>query len=238
MNATYLAFVGLFALLAVALAAMAWMARRERRVRKRAQQRERPSGLPLRQARKPGRRQRQAAQDPLTGIDNRRAFFIQAEAMGARETLGGRLVAWLMIDIDAFKTINDRHGHGVGDVILRQVADALRATLRGSDIAGCFGGDAFCALLFDVQPGEGTLRAERLRQRIEAQSVGGNGEVVMATVSIGVAHTRWDRRIDLDMLMATADRRLHAAKRGGRNRVVASDVDAAAMAAVAPRPAA
>lgn len=179
-----------------------------------------------------------AAQDPLTGVNNRRAFFAQAEAMGARETLGGRLVAWLMIDIDSFKAINDRHGHGVGDVILRQVSDALGDTLRGSDIAGRFGGDEFCALLFDVQPGEAAQRAERLRQRIVAQSVGGAGQVVMATVSIGVAHARWDRRIDLDVLMAAADRRLYAAKRAGRNRVVASDVDAVPVAPPAARPSA
>lgn len=177
-----------------------------------------------------------ATRDPLTGTRNRRAFYEQAERL-TREQRGGRLVAWLMIDIDAFEAINERHGREVGDVLLGKVADELRDTLRGHDIAGHFGGDEFCALLFDVDAGEASERAERLRQRISARPIGANGALVFTTISIGVAHARADRELDFESLMAVADKRLYLAKRAGRNRVVAADVSfEAAAAPAAARP--
>ncbi|HST45608.1 MAG TPA: GGDEF domain-containing protein [Luteimonas sp.] len=167
----------------------------------------------------------EAGTDALTGTRNRRAFLEQAERTVSLGRSGGRLAAWLTVDIDGFKAINDRHGREVGDVLLAKVADELKDTLRGYDIAGRFGGDEFCALLFDVDAGEAGERAERLRQRISARPIGANGALVFMTISIGVAHARADRELDIESLMRVADRRLYYAKRSGRNRVVAADAD-------------
>lgn len=180
----------------------------------------------------------EAGTDPLTGTRNRRAFLEQAERTVSLGRSGGRLAAWLTVDIDGFKAINERHGREVGDVLLAKVADELKDTLRGYDIAGRFGGDEFCALLFDVDAGEAGERAERLRQRISARPIGANGALVFTTISIGVAHARADRELDIESLMRVADRRLYYAKRSGRNRVVAADADTdAAPVPVGARPA-
>ena len=167
----------------------------------------------------------EAGTDALTGTRNRRAFLEQAERTVSLGRSGGRLAAWLTVDVDGFGAINDRHGREVGDVVLAKVADELKDTLRGYDIAGRFGGDEFCALLFDVDAGEAGERAERLRQRIGTRPIGANGALVFTTISIGVAHARADRELDIDDLMRVADRRLYYAKRSGRNRVVAADAD-------------
>ena len=136
-----------------------------------------------------------------------------------------RLAALLMIDVDGFKPVNDRHGHAVGDRVLGVVAGALRAALQGRDIAGRFGGDEFCMLLVDVSPGEAGHRAERLRAAVAAQPVRVDGIEVPVTLSIGIAHARPGGDVDLDALLATADRRLYLAKRAGRDRVIDRDVE-------------
>ena len=166
-----------------------------------------------------------AAADPLTGLDNRRAFFervVRQLGIGPRDE---RLAALLMIDVDGFKPVNDRHGHAVGDRVLGVVAGALRAALQGRDIAGRFGGDEFCMLLVDVSPGEAGHRAERLRAAVAAQPVRVDGIEVPVTLSIGIAHARPGGDVDLDALLATADRRLYLAKRAGRDRVIDRDVE-------------
>mgnify|MGYP002712455160 CR=1 FL=1 len=166
-----------------------------------------------------------AAADPLTGLDNRRAFFervVRQLGIGPRDE---RLAALLMIDVDGFKPVNDRHGHAVGDRVLGVVAGALRAALQGRDIAGRFGGDEFCMLLVDVSPGEAGQRAERLRAAVAAQPVRVDGIEVPVTLSIGIAHARPGGDVDLDALLATADRRLYLAKRAGRDRVIDRDVE-------------
>lgn len=166
-----------------------------------------------------------AAADPLTGLDNRRAFFERVARQLAITPRDERLAALLMIDVDGFKPVNDRHGHAVGDRVLGVVAGALRAALQGRDIAGRFGGDEFCLLLVDVSPGEAGRRAERLRAAVAAQPVRVDGIEVPVTLSIGIAHARPGRGVDLDALLATADRRLYLAKRAGRDRVIDRDVE-------------
>lgn len=168
-----------------------------------------------------------AAADPLTGLDNRRAFFERVNRRLDAATRDEALAALLMIDIDGFKPVNDRHGHAVGDRVLGVVAEALRAALRDGDLAGRFGGDEFCMLLADVGPGEAARRAERLRAAVATQPVRVDGVEVPVTLSIGIAHTRPGGEADLDALLANADRRLYLAKRAGRDRVIARDVEVA-----------
>ncbi|WP_394002964.1 diguanylate cyclase [Luteimonas sp. WGS1318] len=166
-----------------------------------------------------------AAADPLTGLDNRRAFFERVTRRLAVSPHDDALAALLMIDVDGFKPVNDRHGHAVGDRVLGVVAGALRAALQGDDIAGRFGGDEFCLLLVDVSPGEAGRRAERLRAAVAAHPVRVDGLQVPVTLSIGIAHARQGRDADLDGLLATADRRLYLAKRAGRDRVIDRDIE-------------
>ena len=166
-----------------------------------------------------------AAADPLTGLDNRRAFFERVARQLAIAPREDTLAALLMIDVDGFKPVNDRHGHAVGDRVLGVVAGALRAALQRGDLAGRFGGDEFCLLLADVSPGEAGRRAERLRAAVAAQPVRVDGIEVPVTLSIGIAHARPGRDADLDALLAIADRRLYLAKRAGRDQVIDRDVE-------------
>lgn len=165
-----------------------------------------------------------AAEDALTGIHNRRAFFEQAQRRLSRHD-GDGLLALLMIDADSFKAINDRHGHAVGDRVLVAVAAAMHASLQPGDIAGRFGGDEFCMLLMGVSAGEAARRAQVLRRTVAARPLRIDGVEVPVTLSIGIAHMREGRDADLDRLLAIADRRLYLAKRTGRDRVIDHDVE-------------
>ncbi len=166
-----------------------------------------------------------AAQDPLTGINNRRAFSERAAQVDGRRGSGrdARLVALLMIDIDNFKAINDVHGHAAGDALLVVVARALQKALHGDDVAGRLGGDEFCGLMVDVAVGEAVERADRLRQFVAAHPLRLGSKSIAASISIGIACARADRALDLDALLSSADRRLYLAKRTGRNRVISTD---------------
>lgn len=166
-----------------------------------------------------------AAEDALTGINNRRAFFEQAQRRLARP--GDGLAALLMIDVDGFKAVNDEHGHAAGDALLQALAGQLQASAGPGDLVGRFGGDEFCMLLVGLGPGDARARAEQLRARV-ARTASGAGA---ATLSIGIAHARADTPTEIGDLLALADRRLYLAKRTGRDRVIDSD---AAVPAPAP----
>jgi diguanylate cyclase (GGDEF)-like protein len=135
----------------------------------------------------------------------------------------GRLSV-LVADLDHFKRINDVYGHLVGDEALRAVAGAVRAGVRGQDIAGRFGGEEFVVALPDTDLERARLVAERLRARVAALTVSSRHDdpgalpVHGLTVSVGVA-TFPDHAADLDTLLRAADRALYAAKDAGRNRV-------------------
>jgi diguanylate cyclase (GGDEF)-like protein len=164
-----------------------------------------------------------ARTDPKTGLVNAVAWRDQADRELARIRRRGGTLGILMVDIDAFKAINDRHGHLVGDAVLRAVADAMRAEVRGYDAVGRFGGEEFVVLLSEAGPEEAAGTAERLRRRISDCEVAldpadGGGTVQGLTASIGAA-TFPRASTDLAGLMRCADSALYAAKHGGRNRV-------------------
>lgn len=165
-----------------------------------------------------------AAQDPLTGINNRRAFFGQATELAGAGRDGTCLVALLMIDVDNFKATNDLHGHPAGDHMLKLIARALQDELRDGDVAGRLGGDEFCALLVGLLPGDAAKRAESLRARVTAQPLRIDGKQLEVRISVGVACASWDRALDLEDLLSSADRRLYLAKRSGRDRVISTDI--------------
>ena len=151
--------------------------------------------------------------DPLTGLPNRRALD-EAIAEAARQGP----VAAVFVDIDSFKSINDRYGHATGDLVLRMVAGTLRSCARGEDVVGRWGGEEFL-LLSPADSAEGTIAfAERLRRLVAASWSTCDGELIRVTVSAGVAvggagEVAWD-------LVARADAALMEAKSAGRNRVV------------------
>ncbi|MHC1561221.1 GGDEF domain-containing protein [Actinomycetospora sp. C-140] len=166
---------------------------------------------------------RAARTDPKTGLANATAWRDQADRELARLRRRGGELGVIMVDIDAFKAINDRHGHLVGDAVLRAVADTLRSEVRPYDAVGRFGGEEFVVLLAEAGPEEVGRIAERLRRSISecevtvAPTLGG-GTVTGLTASIGTATFPQASR-DVDGLMVSADTALYAAKHGGRNRV-------------------
>jgi diguanylate cyclase (GGDEF)-like protein len=122
-----------------------------------------------------------------------------------------------MLDLDTFKEINDRHGHNVGDRFLRQSADAIRQSLRGSDIACRWGGDEFCVLLPQTEVEAARATAERIRKGIEALSPSLVG--IRATASVGIATYPTDFDGNVEDLVKRADQALYRAKREGKDRV-------------------
>ena len=155
--------------------------------------------------------------DPLTGLHNRRHMLRHLE--GLLVGPGGMPVSVMMIDIDHFKSINDRYGHAEGDVALRVVADQLRGQVRVFDSVARFGGEEFVVAMPGTRPDEAQAAAERLRQAIEAQPVGAHA--IPMTVSIGVAHGQ--PNVAPADLLHEADMALYEAKRTGRNRVVLAE---------------
>ena len=159
---------------------------------------------------------RMAATDGLTGVANRAAFDQALSAEIARAARGREDVSLLLLDIDHFKALNDRHGHQVGDQVLRLVGATLAAVSREFDTAARYGGEEFAVLLPRTSRDEALEVAERLRVSIADMPSG-----VDVTVSAGVATFPLDGA-GPDGLVAAADAALYESKRSGRNRVTAA----------------
>lgn len=157
--------------------------------------------------------------DELTGLFNTRGFAIAANRLFSQATRYGRPASVLMIDSDNLKHVNDTHGHEAGSRLLRQVANAVQAELRSTDVPARYGGDEFIVLLPETPPKGALDVAERIRNAIASRPLAVNGEHISATVSVGIACYPEDGRT-LDALAARADRALYLAKQEGRNRVI------------------
>jgi diguanylate cyclase (GGDEF)-like protein/PAS domain S-box-containing protein len=169
--------------------------------------------------------ERRAYSDYLTGLANRRHFLELAESELARHLRYGRELSILMLDVDRFKQVNDTYGHKVGDLVLKNLSDVCRATLRNVDIVGRMGGEEFAVLLPETGSEHAMDAAERLRTAIAAAQVTLSGGLPLhSTASIGVA-TLSEKDADIDMLLNQADQALYRAKGEGRNRVRAYRVD-------------
>lgn len=161
-----------------------------------------------------------ASVDSLTGLFLRDAFFRRLEEEHARASRYGTAFGLLMIDLDDFKEINDRHGHLAGDRFLGAFGEALRSRLRGADLACRYGGDEFCILLPETDLEASARIAERLRADIAALVVDIDGFALRTTVSIGIAAFPGHDSGDPKGLLLRADQALYQAKRAGRDRVV------------------
>jgi diguanylate cyclase (GGDEF)-like protein len=162
-----------------------------------------------------------ATVDGMTGLFNRRHFFSLAEMEWSRYQRHWRPLSVLMIDIDEFKSINDRFGHDVGDHVIVQIADLCRQEKRKSDVVARFGGEEFLLLLPETGLDEAQRTAERLRRLVETRDLSFASRAVNATISIGVAEANPYMEAIFD-LIKLADQALYAAKHAGRNRVWAA----------------
>ena len=159
-----------------------------------------------------------ALTDQLTQVHNRH-FLVEAAQLALSEARRhGHPVSLLVVDIDRFKTINDTHGHGVGDNVLSQVAALLKSKSRGEDLVARFGGEEFVLLLPHCGLEDAVRKAEVLRLAVERAEPAG----IRVTVSIGVAGLTSAAANGFDELFSRADRALYEAKNKGRNAIVCS----------------
>ena len=150
--------------------------------------------------------------DDLTGLYNRRGFSELAEQHLRLAQRGGGAVTLAYFDLDAFKRINDQHGHHVGDRALRRVAEILKRTFRGSDLLARLGGDEFSVLAIGASEDDARLFVQRFRNAIDRFNSQGEEPFTLA-VSIGLARHTGEGRVLLDDLIARADRAMYEEKR-------------------------
>jgi diguanylate cyclase len=163
--------------------------------------------------------QRSANTDPLTGLPNRRAFD-----RALRDVLSSsgppRSCAILLVDVDHFKRVNDRHGHAVGDAALRFLADLLGRALPEGVRTCRIGGEEFAVVLPDLSDRPVRQAAEAIRRSVHETPFVHGGAELSLSVSIGIAMRQGREEIDAGMFLRAADVALYAAKAGGRNRVM------------------
>jgi diguanylate cyclase (GGDEF)-like protein len=164
-----------------------------------------------------GRLKELATTDSLTGVLTRRAFLDQADGEWVRHRRHRHALSCAMLDVDAFKKVNDSFGHAAGDALLAHIGALLRATLRASDLSARLGGDEFVALMPETALDGATATGERLLARMQAQPLTALDQNISTTVSIGVASA--EGCSSLEELMARADQALYRAKKAGRARV-------------------
>jgi diguanylate cyclase (GGDEF)-like protein len=163
--------------------------------------------------------ERQAMLDSLTGLANRRSLEDTLRSELARAARFADTVSVVLADLDDFKQVNDRHGHAAGDDVLTAFADALRMTVRESDVAGRWGGEEFALVLPGTDAEGGARLADRARAAIAASHVPmPNGDLCTVTASFGVA--AFPEYREIDDILAAADAALYEAKNAGKNRVV------------------
>lgn len=163
--------------------------------------------------------QQQARHDELTGLVNRHAVFEHLARVLEGEVRSGTRLAMVFVDLDGFKAVNDDHGHGAGDELLRQLGARLQSQVRSGDLVARIGGDEFLVVLDGVQDLDNAVEiAEKLRQQVTEPAT-----VLGATVSVGasVGVTLAERGENVDSIVARADDAMYLAKRRGKGAVVA-----------------
>jgi diguanylate cyclase (GGDEF)-like protein len=163
--------------------------------------------------------------DPLTGIANRRSFLQDSAELMKRHAAQSCPAAVLLIDLDHFKSINDRFGHAIGDRVLQIFARTAQDSIKPPELIGRLGGEEFAIVFYDVGAERATARAELIRTSFLEAATEVDGYPVAATLSIGIVFNR-DGPLDVPELLMQADQALYRAKERGRNRVEIAAADA------------
>lgn len=170
-----------------------------------------------------------ATVDPLTGLKNRRAYDDDAMSEWERSNRTQRPLAIMMIDIDHFKSVNDTHGHAIGDRALVEVANTLKGNVRDYDLVYRFGGEEFVVLVPECDPEAAINAANRFREAIAGREIQLDTGILKITASFGVAISQPPKSVPLSELLEEADKLLYQAKKEGRNRVCSSHTSDTAM---------
>ena len=152
-----------------------------------------------------------AVLDPLTGVQNRRAFFEEAEREFSRSVRYQRPLALIMVDVDNFKSFNDTYGHPAGDVVLKSIAETVRSQLRDLDLFARYGGDEFIALLPEIDSNSATLIAKRITNAISSLELNLEGLLLHPSITVGVADYITSDK-SLATLISRADKDLRVKK--------------------------
>jgi len=158
-----------------------------------------------------------SVRDPLTGVNNRSSFREVLDREVDLSRRHGVPLSLIMLDVDRFKSINDKHGHVVGDMALKSIANCMRSCIRESDILFRYGGEEFCIALANTNLAGARKLAERVRRALEILVVRTSGVRLHVTASFGVATLSEDD--DAAHLVEKADHSLYRAKAQGRNRI-------------------
>ncbi|MDD4981976.1 MAG: GGDEF domain-containing protein [Candidatus Omnitrophica bacterium] len=161
-----------------------------------------------------------AIMDGLTQVFGRRHFLERLNEEVKRSKKFKHNLSFLMVDIDRFKSFNDRYGHLVGDAILREVSQVIRETVRQIDFVGRYGGEELSVALPETDKDQALLAAERIRHAVESRNIKVYDEELKVTISVGLS-TFPDDANDSSPLIENADSALYRAKDAGRNRVCA-----------------
>jgi diguanylate cyclase (GGDEF)-like protein len=178
-------------------------------------------GISLERARLFREVQELALTDPLTGLSNRRSLFELGRIEFARAHRMNRPFCCMMLDIDHFKQVNDNYGHQTGDLVLLEIANCCKSSVREVDLVGRYGGEELVILMPETNLKTALQVAERLRRSIAENPLEISGRKLSLTVSIGVAQ-KDDNTLELETLLARADQAMYIAKHKGRNRVSVS----------------
>jgi len=165
--------------------------------------------------------ERLARTDSLTGLKNRRAFFEYAHVVHGSASRFDRQYSVIMIDIDHFKRVNDTHGHQIGDIVIKELANTIEKVIRSADVAGRIGGEEFAIVLPETTAENVTNLAERLRRSFSEINIPAIASDLNLSVSIGVAEYRSDDS-SIEDVISRADAALYQAKEQGRNKVIVS----------------
>lgn len=163
-----------------------------------------------------------AITDGLTGASNHRHFRTRLEEEFSRAKRYKTPLSCIMLDIDHFKSINDAFGHAQGDIVLKEITDVLRKSVRKTDIVARYGGEEFVILLPHTDKEGGFIHAERIREAARGNRCSDSNTCIMVTVSLGVATFPSEDISSADDLVGKADNALYEAKRNGRNKTVAA----------------
>jgi len=164
--------------------------------------------------------------DQLTGLANRRYLEQRLQQEWERASRNGNALAFLLVDVDHFKQVNDRYGHPAGDACLQQVAKQISAGLRlSSDVAARYGGEEFCLLLPNTDCDGAKVVAERIRRHVESHVIEVDGAVIRVTISVGVSCCAPGSGNSIEQLIKRADDTLYQSKQSGRNQVTVARLD-------------